>query len=271
MAHEFRPDLKAHVTVDEDGRVRQILDTDERWMPSETIPHRAAMEYVRSLALLLKIEEPALDRLHEPVTYTEPRQEGESYRLEEEKRQFDTVTVGFAQTYLNVPVWRTGVTVTIKGEPDRIIESTNTSLTKLRAELPSKDNIASWRSVVVATTGRRTAAIGEEAPAVTPADRKVREALGLLGQARHGAGEGMRAAVRSAPHLLHTLHEFGHKLGFGHEHNRSDVSLGPIVCKVCHAYEQRRVCEFRDGINWCWDEWVQVDKGGECSFGQIEI
>src|SRR5215203_7028028 len=127
-AQEFRSDLKALVTADEDGRVRQIVHTDERWIPTQTIPRRAAIEYVHSLAPLLKIEEPALERLHEPVNFAEPRQEGASYRLEDEKRQFDTTTVAFAQTYLNVPVWRTGVTVTIKGEPNRIVESTNTSL-----------------------------------------------------------------------------------------------------------------------------------------------
>ena len=64
---------------------------------------------------LLEIEERALERLHEPVTYTEPRDEGDSYRLAEEKQQFDSTTIGFAQTYLNIPVWRTGITVTVKG------------------------------------------------------------------------------------------------------------------------------------------------------------
>jgi hypothetical protein len=38
--------------------------------------------------------------------------EAAGYRPAEEKRQFDSVTVAFAQTYLNVLVWRAGLSVT---------------------------------------------------------------------------------------------------------------------------------------------------------------
>src|SRR5262245_17783143 len=103
MESEFRPDLKAHVTIDDAGIVRQILHTDERWLPEQQSPRRAAMEYARAQADLFRIAPTALDRLHEPVDYANPRDEGESYRLAEEKRQFDGTTVAFAQTYLNVP------------------------------------------------------------------------------------------------------------------------------------------------------------------------
>ena len=109
MNDEFRSDLKAHVVRDEDGKIRQVFHTDERWLPSVESPRRAAIEYVRGHASLFEIAGRALDRLNELVTYTEPREEGDSYRLAEEKSQFDSTTVAFAQTYHNVPVWRTGM------------------------------------------------------------------------------------------------------------------------------------------------------------------
>jgi hypothetical protein len=191
MDEQFRPDLKAHVSTDEDGTVRHVLHTEERWLPSNENPRRAAMEYVRSLADPLGIQEADLDRLHEPLSYTEPREEGDSYRLEEEKRQFDSVTVGFTQTYMNVPVWRSGLSVTIKGEPSRIVESTNTTLANIQADMPSDETIARWRELFATTERRPVAARGEESSA-TPADDTIRQALGLAeGQgeeARKGAG-----------------------------------------------------------------------------------
>lgn len=193
MNDEFRPDLKAHVVTDDEGKVRQVFHTDERWLPSVESPRRAAIEYVRGQAGLFEIATSALDRLHEPVTYTEPREEGDSYRLAEQKSQFDSTTVAFAQAYHNVPVWRTGITVTIKGEPSRVVESTNTTLPGVEAELPSADTIKRWQSLFESIE-RRPPAIGEEAPAASPADREVREALGLTGR----RGRGGEAATHAA-------------------------------------------------------------------------
>lgn len=86
MNDQFRPDLNAHVVTDDEGKVRQVFHTDERWLPSVEAPQQAAMEYVRTQAGLLEIDTSALDRLHELVMYTEPREEGGSYRFAEEKR-----------------------------------------------------------------------------------------------------------------------------------------------------------------------------------------
>jgi hypothetical protein len=52
----------------------------------------------------------------------------------------DSATIAFAQTYDNVPVWRTGISVTIRREPSRIIESTNTTLPNVDAELGTARN-----------------------------------------------------------------------------------------------------------------------------------
>jgi hypothetical protein len=120
---EFRPDIKAHVAKDDQGKVRQVFYTDERWLPSVESPRQASIEYVRSQAGLFEIGTTPLDRLHELVTYTEPREEGDSYRFAEDKQQFDSATIAFAQTSHNIPVWRTGISVTIKRGPTRVVDS----------------------------------------------------------------------------------------------------------------------------------------------------
>ncbi|HEX7745193.1 MAG TPA: hypothetical protein VF462_08030, partial [Micromonosporaceae bacterium] len=180
MESQYRPDLNAQVSTDDEGRVRQVLHRDQPWQATEDNPRSAAIEYVRTQAGLLDIAEGALDHLDEPVTYMEPRAEAGSYRLVEEKRQFDTATFGFAQTYLNVPVWRTGVSVTVKGTPASVVESTNTTLAGVRAELPSHEAVGRWRELS-AVADWRARGVGEAAEA-TPSDDMVREALGLTGQ-----------------------------------------------------------------------------------------
>ena len=76
MENQYRPELNAHVLTDDEGRVRQVLHSDEPWRSTEENPRRGAIEYVRAQAGLLEIADAALDRLDEPVTYTEPREEG---------------------------------------------------------------------------------------------------------------------------------------------------------------------------------------------------
>src|SRR5215207_3276240 len=180
MENEYRPELKAHVSVDDEGKVRQVLHSEEHWQPNEQDPRRAAVDYVRSQARLLDVSESSLDRLDERVGYTEPREEGESYRLLDEKRQFDSATFAFAQTYLNVPVWRTGITVTVKGDPGKIVESTNTTLADVRAEMPTAEAVGRGRELC--EVGERRARDLDAVPGQTSADRVVRDALGLTGE-----------------------------------------------------------------------------------------
>src|ERR671923_1635066 len=121
MENQYRPDLKASVSRDDEGTVRHVLHKDEQWQPSEKAPRAAAVEYVRAQAGLLDVADAALARADEPVSYTEPRDEADSFRLAEEKQQFDSFTYAFAQTYLNVPVWRKGISVTVKADPPSVV------------------------------------------------------------------------------------------------------------------------------------------------------
>jgi zinc metalloprotease ZmpB len=199
MESQYRPDLNAHVSVDDEGRARHVLHSEDHWRPTEDDPRGAAIEYVRAQAGLLGIADSALDRLDERITYTEPREERDSFRLVEEKRQFDSVTFAFAQTYLNVPVWRSGISVTVKSDPVGIVASTNTTLPDVRAELPSDRAIGRWRRLC-AVADRRARDGGERRPAATSSDRMVREALGLTRQ-RARETDVPAAVVRRAARL----------------------------------------------------------------------
>lgn len=156
MKSEYRPDRKAHVVVDDEGAVRQVLHSQELWSPEEQgDAWQTAVAYIRQHMPVLLIPEETVDRLGEQVSYTQPRDEGVSYRVEDEKRQFDATTFGFAQTCLNVPVWRAGLSVTVKGGPNRVVSSTDTSLRDVSVTLPPPAVIERWRELFEAAGTNR--------------------------------------------------------------------------------------------------------------------
>ncbi|HEU4756270.1 MAG TPA: hypothetical protein VFS72_06380 [Agromyces sp.] len=182
MDIQYRPELDADVATDDEGRVRHVRHVDEHWRSSEERPRDAAIEYLRTRTGGLETADASLEHLDEPVSYTEPREEGSSLRLVEEKQQFDSSTVAFAQTYLGVPVWRTGVTVTVKTErPALVVESTSTTIADVSAELPSPESVE--RHLELSAVGERRSADTEAESAPTPADDLVRVALGLSDEA----------------------------------------------------------------------------------------
>src|SRR5215218_6352587 len=180
MENEYRPELKAQVTVDDDGIVRHLLHTEEPWRPpteGALDPLRAAVEYIRAQSGLLGIADATLEGIDERVSYAEPRMEQDSYRLVDQKQQFDSATFAFAQTYLNVPVWRRGISVTVKRDSSGVVESTNTTLPGVQVGLPSGEAIDRWRDVA----DRGAGDAGAEA-AGAPGDQLVADALGLSGE-----------------------------------------------------------------------------------------
>jgi hypothetical protein len=195
---EYRANLGAHLSIDDEGVVRSIVHSDEYWLPSDQGPRPAATEYFRSFASVLDVAESSLDRLHEPVGYLEPREEQGSFRLGEEKQQFDGATVEFVQTDLNVPVWRHSVTVSVKLSPSRVVGSANNSLADVSAKLPPEEAIDRWRKALESISARPAAA-GEANSEALPADRIVADALGLA--ADGGRGKGKAAAIAGADRL----------------------------------------------------------------------
>jgi len=211
--------LKGYVTQDDNGVVTQIRHSQEFRESAQEIPLEAAGAYLRDVADVLRLDERRLDHLHVPSQAEVPEAKGVDYRLEEEKSLFDGTTVGFAQTFFDVPVFRRGIAVQVKQGPNRIVGVTNNTETDLDGELPSPDRIELYRKLFQGGAGflsRVGHLQGEEAEsthsaaAVEEAAGVVRGALGLSGQAterrakanyRTGLMNGRFVAYRYQPEL----------------------------------------------------------------------
>ena len=161
MKENYRPDLKAHVLTDAAGRVRAIRHTQEYWESPTGGGLMTAVAYLRHFASVYEIPTKAFDRLETKVSFLDPREQSEEYRLSDERRQFDSETFGFYQTYLNVPVWRAGLTVAVKQGPARVVRSEDTTQLGVDANMPAEETIARYREVFTrsntATVQRRAA------------------------------------------------------------------------------------------------------------------
>lgn len=101
----------------------------------------AAVEYLGRMKEYLAISDTELRNPLEKVSFVEPRQQGVEYRLGKIKELFDATTIIFNQTFLNVPVWRAAITLTIKHNPNRILLVNDTTERGMNAELPSREKI----------------------------------------------------------------------------------------------------------------------------------
>src|SRR5262249_50532967 len=101
--------------------------------------------------------EEQLRNAQQEVSYSDPMERGVEYRRSAEKHFFDSTTTGFAQTFLNVPVWEAGVSITVKGNPPRVVSATNTSRDGIDARLPSPAAIERHRKLAAVAAVERTA------------------------------------------------------------------------------------------------------------------
>lgn len=198
MKEDYRPALKAHVLVDDANRVRAIRHTGEYWDGPAGGGLTTAASYLRNFASAYDIPTARLDRLESRVSFLNPREQGEEYRLSEERRQFDSETFGFYQTYLNVPVWRAGLKVTVKRGPNRVIRSEDTSHSGVDARMPPPDAIERYRQLFSATN------------AATLRDRAVRADLDLSTTTTAVPGDvGATEARRDGETFVRSLFSFG--------------------------------------------------------------
>lgn len=164
MKTTYRPDLKAHLSLDQQGKVRHIRHSQEYWPSEQDIPRLSANDYLNETAEILQIPKEQLKNLHRKVSFLDPREQNIEYHLSEEKHLFDSITVGYYQTYMNVPVWRRGLSVKIKQNPNRIVGSTNNSEEDIRGELPNPEAIKQYKQIfrqVLAQQAKIDAGLGE--------------------------------------------------------------------------------------------------------------
>jgi zinc metalloprotease ZmpB len=153
----FNPDIQANLSVDENENVRTINHSREYWKSSKQNPLDVVIDYLQNVAEILKISKQALRNVRENVSYDEPLEQDVQYRLSEQKKFFDSTTVGFSQTFHNLPVWKGGITVTLKDNPYRVINTVNTSQKDFDAKLPPSDAIKRHKQLfhVISDKGRR--------------------------------------------------------------------------------------------------------------------
>jgi zinc metalloprotease ZmpB len=137
----FNPNLKADLSLDDAEHIRYIDQSKRPWTSNKESPTLASIDYLNQIADVLHVSKEQLKNMHQQVSFLEPTEQGIEYRLSEEKRLFDSATISFTQTYLNVPVWQAGFTVTVKSNPYRIVSAVNTSQEGLDAKLPTEEKI----------------------------------------------------------------------------------------------------------------------------------
>lgn len=157
MKTTYKPNIKAHVSVDDENKVRHIRHSQEHWESEDNVPRVSAETYLNEWAETLQIPNEQLQNLNQKVSFYDPREQGVEYQLDEEKHLFDSTTVGYYQTYLNTPVWRKGLSVKIKQNPNRVVGSTNNSEDDLKGSLPDKIIIERYRSIFKQTAVRAAA------------------------------------------------------------------------------------------------------------------
>ena len=79
------PNLKAHLTLDENQKVRHIRHSQEYWPSEQDIPSLSANDYLMEMADTLQIPKEEFKNLHKKVSFLDPREQGIEYHLSEEK------------------------------------------------------------------------------------------------------------------------------------------------------------------------------------------
>ena len=187
MNTSYRPDLKAHLSVDEAEKVRSVRHSQEQWLSDHNNPLLAATDYLQRMAEVFEIPADQLQNLPQKVSFLDPREQKAEYRLSEEKKFFDSTTYGFYETYLNVPVWRAGLSVTVKQNPSRVVHSVNNSQEGIDAKMPDPAAIDRYKRLFrVAETEKASADDRKEERGESKTAPFLREILGLSEQAPTG-------------------------------------------------------------------------------------
>lgn len=122
MRQEFIESKKVYVNRDDKGTARDILHTEEPFVSRAPTAQLAAAEYLSKYGDLLGLKSGETKSLGLVSEKDIVPAEGE-LRFDSEKRQFDTTTVTYQQTYFGLPVWHGGVSVQVKDEPVGVVSS----------------------------------------------------------------------------------------------------------------------------------------------------
>jgi zinc metalloprotease ZmpB len=201
MKTVYKPQLKSHVTVDGSNQVRHLRHSQEYWLSEDNMPRASAQAYLQAWADTLKIPKAQLTHLSKKVSFLDPRPQDIEYQLCEEKHLFDSTTVGYYQTYHNTPVWRKGLSVKIKSNPNRVVGSTNNSEEGLKGSLPDQKLIDRYASIFRRTAARKALAVAGFADMGDNAEAETSEIVRKIINAPPASAK-RSAAADNGPRLL---------------------------------------------------------------------
>lgn len=153
MRTVYDPTFKADLSYDDDaGVLRQLVVREPEprgdGVADEVAPADTAAGLIRRMADRLGLDAAQVDALDRPVDYQQPEPRDLELHRSEERRFFDSTTYGYQQTWLNVPIWGAGLTVTVKDDPQQAVSLTNdTSTQRPDTGLPPTDLIARWQAL----------------------------------------------------------------------------------------------------------------------------
>ncbi|MBI5433584.1 MAG: hypothetical protein HZA52_12210 [Planctomycetes bacterium] len=260
MNTTFHPELKAFVTRD-GPRVRVI--GHRQWLrPSkETAPRLAAESYLRDVADTLGVPSARFAHAHAAVEHRTPRKQPLEYRFGGAKGFFDSTTFAYWQTIHNTPIWKAGMTVTVKLAPSRIVSLVDHSHAAVDAELPDAKAIRVYQQLFdLADDGKLagSADAKDDAPKPTAASERLSALLGLdrleiLRDSKKGARRAPTAVLRRGRFYFYA-YRADERISDRHGHDdarpKHDESAGvrltlplPAVAKSIREGEYRLVAE----------------------------
>ena len=145
---------------DRDGRVRALRPADRNRPTTNQLPQAAAREFLTQHAAQLDIDPAWLtgeDLVAGGGLTDAATADAVELRYAGEKKQFDTTTVAFQQTWRGLEVWRNGITVTLRAEPSRVVSVSSNTWRHIEVEAP---RAVVLRRAVAGERGVMSAAVG---------------------------------------------------------------------------------------------------------------
>jgi hypothetical protein len=131
MFEKFDARRETRVLSGSGGVARMVSHQDRYVATRASTPRLAAREYLGRYGELFGIRRPHLKDILQPVAHR-PTDAKTEYRFAAEKRHSDLATVVFQQTFLGLPVWEAGLSVTMKHKALHVIGARSTLHAKVK-------------------------------------------------------------------------------------------------------------------------------------------
>ena len=146
MSQQYDDDRRFYIDEDPNGVARVVRPSDRNRPTAAQLPQLAAAEFLTEHADVVGVRPEwfsgaALTTGSEDVDLEDGGSADIELRFDGEKRQFDTTTVAYQQTWRGLPVWRCGVTVTMRTDPVRVANVHSTAHREIEVELPTRTDL----------------------------------------------------------------------------------------------------------------------------------